>query len=192
MWTQLDGVNAPVYLDAADTIVALDQSGQCAMEFVRVNRIWVAGAGWSDYFNMVDVNKNGQWQYINLYITVFGETVHVLLANALFEVTPAVPKIVSVTPSPAVVEQGGTVEIVVTTQGMPDGAWVDLNVAWRTGLSIVGGPRFYIEDNQAIITVAAAADARLGSDGFAVAARVAGDWGSVVIVDNYAFVIEVK
>jgi len=190
MWTQLDGVNSPVYLDAADTIVATDQDGQCAMEFVRVNRVWVAGTGWVDYFNMVDVNKNGQWQYINLYITVYGETVHVLLVNVLFE-PPAEPKIVSVTPNPAVVEQGGVVEIVVTTQGMPDGAWVDLNVAWRAGLSIVDGPRFYIVDNQATITVAAAADARLGRDGFSVAARTEGNWGSVVIIANYSFVIEV-
>jgi len=192
MWAQLDGINSPVYLAVADTIVALDQNGQCAMEFVRVNKMWVAGTGWVDYFNLVDVSKDdGGWQYINLYITVYGQTVHVLLVNALFEITPAVPKIISVAPNPAVVEQGGVVEIVVTTQGMPDGAWVDLNVAWRPGLSIVGGPRFYIVDNQAIITVVAAENARLGRDGFAVAARTQGDWGSVVIVDSYAFVIEV-
>jgi len=266
MWTQLDGVNAPVYFAAADTIAALDQDGENAMEFVTVNRMWVAGTGWVDYFNMVNVNKNGQWQYINLTITVYGETVHVLLVNALFEppaedvtvtfvveagavgvyaattttiVVPAgeaipasaipsiqartgfyfagwypsdptgfvvteditftarfnplfaVPQIVSVSPNPAVVEQGGTVELVVTTLGMPDGAWVDLNVAWRPGLSIVGGPRFYIVDNQAIITVAAAENAPLGRDGFAVAARTSGDWGSVVIIGSHAVVIEV-
>jgi len=268
MWTQLDGVNTPIYFDVADTVVALDQDGECAMEFVRVNRMWVAGSGWANYFNLVDVNKSGgSWQYINLYITVYGQTVHALLVNALFvppaedvtvtfvveagavgvyaattttvvvpageeipagaipstearagfyfagwypsdpagfvvteditftarftEIVPVVPQIVSVVPSPAVVAQGGTVEIVVTTQGMPDGAWVDLNVAWRNGLSIVGGPRFYIVDNQAIITVAATESARLGRDGFAVAARVAGDWGSVVIIDSYVFVIEV-
>jgi len=102
----------------------------------------------------------------------------------------AVPRIVSVLPNPAVVEQGSEVELVVTTQGMPDGAWVELNV-WRAGLSIVGGPRFYIVDNQATITVAAAADAQLGLDGFSVAARTAGDWGSVVLIDSYAIIIEV-
>jgi len=192
MWAQLDGVNSPVYLDAADTIVALDQDGQCAMEFVRVNRVWVAGTGWADNFNMVDVNKNGQWQYINLYITVYGQTMHALLVNALFEPPVVTPRIVSVTPNPAVVARGGTVEIVVTTQGMPDGAWVDLNVAWRPGLSIVGGPRFYIEDNQATIVIAATENARLGQDGFAVAARTTGDWGSVVIIGSYLFVIEVQ
>jgi len=191
MWAQFDGVNAPVYFDAADTIVALDQDGGCAMEFVRVNRMWVAGTGWINYFNLVDVNKNGQWQYINLYITVYGQTVHVLLVNALFEAAPVVPKIINITPNPAAVEQGGVVELVVTTQGMPDGAWVDLNVAWRDGLSIVGGPRFYIVDNQATIVVAAAADARLGRDGFAVAARTEGDWGSVVLVDSKPVIIQV-
>jgi len=336
MWTQLDGVNAPVYFDAADTIVALDQDGENAMEFVTVNRMWVAGTGWANYFNMVNVNKNGQWEYINLTITVYGETVHVLLVNALFEpptedvtvtfvveagavgvyantttteVVPAgeeipasavpntqartgfyfagwypsdpagfvvteditftarfnplfhyvtfeagnggelvpaagfglvvnirdgftfwadrvptpvpdagyvfigwypadpagfvvrdsmtftamfaVPQIVSVSPNPAAVEQGGTVELIVTTLGMPDGAWVDLNVAWRPGLSIVGGPRFYTVDNQAIITVAAAENAPLGRDGFSVAARTSGDWGSVILIHSYAIVIEV-
>ena len=191
MWTQLDGANSPVYFDAADTIVALDQNSECAMEFVTVNRMWVAGQGWANYFNMVNVNKNGDWQYILLSITVYGETVHALLVNALFEATPVVPRIISVTPNPAAVEQGGTVELVVTTQGMPDGAWVDLNVAWRPGLSIVGGSRFYIVDGQAIITVAAAENAPLGRDGFSVAARTSGDWGSVVLIGSYAIVIEV-
>ena len=192
MWAQLDGVNTPVYFDSADTIVALDQDGECAMEFVRVNRMWVAGTGWANYFNLVDVNKNnGSWQYINLYITVYGQTVHALLVNALFILPVVVPQIVSVVPNPAVVAQGSTVEIVVTTQGMPDGAWVDLNVAWRNGLSIIDGPRFYIVDNQATITVAATANARIGRDGFAVAARTTGDWGSVVIIDSYVFVIEI-
>jgi len=341
MWTQLDSVGAPVYLAAADTIVALDQDENCAMEFVTVNRVWVDGQGWADYFVSVDVNKNGQWQYINLSITVFGQTVNALLVNAQFEepaeyatvtfvveagavgvyaattttvvapageevpasaipstqartgfyfagwypsdpagyvvteditftarfnplfhyvtfeaghggqlvaadgfglvirirdgftfwpdrvptpaanegyafvewypanpagfvvrdnmtftavfaeAAPTIPLIVSVAPNPAVVEQGGAVELVITTQGMPDGAWVDLNVAWRPGLTVVGGPRFYIVDNQAIITVAAAENARIGRDGLSVAARVAGDWGSVIIIDHYAFVIEV-
>jgi len=344
MWAQLDGVNAPIYFDAADTIVALDQNEECAMQFVRLNRMWVAGTGWTDYFNMVDVNKNGDWEYINLYITVYGQTIHVLLVNALFEipaeditvtfvveagavgvyaettttvevpvgeaipehaipdtaartgfyfagwypsdpteygyvtedvtftakfnllwhyvtfegsdggeliptdfglvvrvrdgvsfwadrvptpvandgyefaywtpynpagfivreditftavfapieVVPVEPQIVSVTPVPVVIEQGSTVEITVTTQGMPDGAWLELNVAWRVGLSTIGGPRFYVVDNQATITLAADEDTGLGSDGFSVSARAAGDWGIPFIIDSYAFVIEVK
>ncbi|MCL2286951.1 MAG: family 16 glycosylhydrolase [Firmicutes bacterium] len=89
MWTQLDGVNAPVYLAAADTIVATDQDGNCAEEFIRVGRVWQAGTGWLDYFNLLDVNKDGgSWQYINLYITAYGQTVHVLLVNALYQPAP--------------------------------------------------------------------------------------------------------
>ena len=107
------------------------------------------------------------------------------------EAAPVVPQIISVT-NPAVVQQGGVVEITVVTQGMPDGAWVDLNVAWRPGLSIVGGPRFYIVDNQTVITVAAAENARIGRDGFAVAARAEGQWGIPFIIDSYTFVIEVQ
>ncbi|MCL2286412.1 MAG: S8 family serine peptidase [Firmicutes bacterium] len=343
MWTQLDGVNAPVYLAAEDTIIALDQNGSCAMDFVRVGRVWAAGQGWTDYFNLLDIDKNGNWQYINLSITVFGQTVDVLLVNANYrpaadyhtvtitveagavgvyatvtttvevpdggqipadaipetaartgfyfagwypsspaehgtvtedlaftarfnplfhyvtfeageggqlipaaghgltvrirdgftfwadrvpnpvadegyeflewyptnpagfvvrdsitftavfaEAAPVVPQIVSVTPNPAAVAQGGTIELLVTTQGMPDGAWVELNVAWRPGLSVIGGPRFYIVDNQATIIVAAYANARLGRDGFAVSARAAGQWGIPFIIDSYNFVIEVK
>ncbi|MCL2286516.1 MAG: stalk domain-containing protein [Firmicutes bacterium] len=91
MWTQLDGANAPVYLAAADTIEALDQNGNCAEEFVRIGRLWQDGTGWLDYFNMLDVNKDGgSWRYINLTITVYGQAVHVLLVNALFE-EPVLP-----------------------------------------------------------------------------------------------------
>ena len=342
MWTQLDDIGAPIYFAAASTIAAIDQDNNCAQEFIRVNRIWTDGQGFADYFTSVDVNKNGGWQYINFYITVYGQTIHALLANANYGATPdyytvtfvveagaegvyaattttaevpageaipadaipnttprtgfyfagwypsnpaehgpatgdvtftarfnplfhyvtfeaghggelvptnfgltvrirdgftfwadrvptpvanygyefvewtpynpagfivrdnmtftavfaesipLTPQIVSVTPVPVTVQRGNTVEIVVTTQGMPDGAWVELNVAWRAGLSIVGGPRFQIVNNQATITVAASADARLGRDGFAVSARTAGDWGSVVIIDSYLFVIEVQ
>ncbi|MCL2284993.1 MAG: hypothetical protein FWC32_01350, partial [Firmicutes bacterium] len=88
MWTQLDGINTPVYLAAADTIIALDQDGECAEEFVRVGRVWQDGTGWLDYFNLVDVNKNGAWQYINFYITVYGQTVHLLLVNANYTPQP--------------------------------------------------------------------------------------------------------
>ena len=82
MWAQLDGVNTPVYFAAAETIIALDQNGNCAREFVRVNRVWQDGTGWSDYFALVDVDKDGPWQRINLSITVHGQTVEVLLVNA--------------------------------------------------------------------------------------------------------------
>jgi len=65
-------------------------------------------------------------------------------------------------------------------------------VAWRAGLSVVGGTRFYIVDGEAIITIAAAENAPQGRDGFAVAARIADAWGASVIIDSYVFVIEVE
>ena len=123
--------------------------------------------------------------------TGFVVTEDVTFTARFTEIIPVVPQIISVTPNPAVVEQGGMVEILITTQGMPDGTWVDLNVTWRHGLSVVEGPRFYIVDNQATITVAAAENTNLGRDGFAVAARTTGDWGSIVIIDSYVFVIEI-
>ena len=82
MWTRLDGVNAPIYYAAASSIVALDQDGQCAKDFLRVNRMWVAGTGFIDYFNTIDVNKNAPWRYINFSITAHGQTVELLLVNA--------------------------------------------------------------------------------------------------------------
>jgi hypothetical protein len=84
MWTQLDGVGAQIPLAAADTIVALDQNGNCAMEFVQVNRVWIDGQGWQDYFASIDINKNGSWQYINFSITVLNQTVELLLVNGLY------------------------------------------------------------------------------------------------------------
>ncbi|MCL2287293.1 MAG: hypothetical protein FWC32_13145 [Firmicutes bacterium] len=88
MWTQLDGVNTPVYFAAADTIEAFDQDGNCAMYFVTVGRMWQDGTGWLDYFNRVDVDKNANWQYINFSITIFGRTVELLLVNANYPHDP--------------------------------------------------------------------------------------------------------
>ncbi|MCL2286499.1 MAG: S8 family serine peptidase [Firmicutes bacterium] len=85
MWTQLEGINTNIYLAAQDTIAALDQDGNCARYFVRVGRLWQDGAGWLNYFNLIDVRKDGgAWQHINFSITVNGETVSVLLVNSLY------------------------------------------------------------------------------------------------------------
>ena len=81
MWTQLDGINTPVYFAATDTIKAFDQDGNCAMAFIIANRMWEQGQGFLDFFNRVDVNRNGDWQYINFSITIYGQTIEVLLAN---------------------------------------------------------------------------------------------------------------
>jgi len=84
MWTQLDGEGAHIDIAAADTITAIDQDGNCAMHFIHVSRVWDDNKGWLDYFNLIDVDKNGLWQYINFTITVYGQTVDVLLVNALY------------------------------------------------------------------------------------------------------------
>ena len=81
MWTQLDGVNAPMYIGAEDTIEALDQNGNCAKAFITVNQMWQAGTGFLPYFNRIDVNKNEPWRYINFSITVYGQLVALLLVN---------------------------------------------------------------------------------------------------------------
>ena len=89
MWTMLDGEIAPVYLAAANTVVAFDQSGNCALGFVSVNRLWDDGFGWLEYFVSIDIQKDGgSWQYINFTVTVYGQTLHVLLVNALHGEAP--------------------------------------------------------------------------------------------------------
>jgi hypothetical protein len=89
MWTQLDGVGTPLpYSDASITAVFPD--GTSAMQFVRVNRAWVAGQGWQDHFSSIDVLKgNGDWEVINFSITVLNQTVNLLLVNNRF--VPPVP-----------------------------------------------------------------------------------------------------
>jgi len=108
--------------------------------------------------------------------------------NVIFIVEPA---IVSITPSPVQIARGGTVEIVVTTQGMPNGAWVDINTVWHAGIYNIGGPRFYIVNNQVTITLAAAANAPLGQDWVGVAVRIADQWGIPVILDDASLVVTV-
>lgn len=76
IWTQLDGANALVPF-ADLTVSATLMDGTCAMEFVRINRIWNN----PDYVNLIDVNKNASWPYINLSISLPGQTIDLLLIN---------------------------------------------------------------------------------------------------------------
>jgi len=80
IWTQLNGINALVpYANLG--VTATFPNGQNAMEFVRVNRIWND----LDNVNMIDVRKDsGSWEHINLTLTLFGQTVYVLLVNDLY------------------------------------------------------------------------------------------------------------
>jgi len=76
IWTQLDGANALVPF--ADLIVeATLMDGTCAMEFVRINRVWNN----PDYVSLFDVNKDAPWQYINFSATLFGQNNDLLLIN---------------------------------------------------------------------------------------------------------------
>jgi len=76
IWTRLDGENTRVPY-AGLTVSATLLDGTCAMEFVNVNRIWND----QDNVNLIDVNKNAQWQYINFSATLFGQTVDLALIN---------------------------------------------------------------------------------------------------------------
>ena len=79
MWTQLDGVNTPVpYADL--TVTARLPNGDCAMEFIRINRPWVA----QDTVNFIDADKNGDWQRIYLTATLNGQSVDVILVNRFY------------------------------------------------------------------------------------------------------------
>jgi subtilisin family serine protease len=89
MWTQLDGVGAPLPYPNL-SITAEFPDGTSAMQFVRVNRAWVEGQGWQNHFSSIDVLKgNGEWEIINFSITVFNQTVEVVLVNNRFVPPPA-------------------------------------------------------------------------------------------------------
>jgi len=76
MWTQLNGSGALVPYNEIE-VTAYDQSGNCALQHVRNNRIWDN----TDYFNFIDVNKRGNWQAIDFTITAFGQTLEIPLIN---------------------------------------------------------------------------------------------------------------
>jgi len=76
IWTQLDEVNALIPYENL-TVEATLADGTCAMEFVRINRIWNN----PDYVSLFDINKNALWQYISFSATLFGQTAELLLVN---------------------------------------------------------------------------------------------------------------
>jgi len=82
IWPQLGGVGATIPMSAV--ITAVDHDGNDASQFVTRNRQWSEGAGWQDNYINFDVNKNAPWQTITFTVTVFGQTVEVLLINNLF------------------------------------------------------------------------------------------------------------
>jgi len=82
IWTQLDGVDAPIPMNA--TVVAVDQDGNDAMQFVRINRQWNDAVGWLDYFINFDVNKQAPWQTITFSVTLYDQNVTLELINNRF------------------------------------------------------------------------------------------------------------
>ena len=49
-------------------------TGDCAFElgYVTFGRMWQAGVGWIEYFNMMDADKNANWEFIDLVVVVCG------------------------------------------------------------------------------------------------------------------------
>ena len=76
IWTRLDGVNATVPYDEL-TVSATLPNGDNAMQFVRVNNMWANPGN----VNLIDVNRNGDWQVINLSVSLFGQTIDLVLVN---------------------------------------------------------------------------------------------------------------
>ena len=81
IWPQLAGTSAPIPMAAV--ITAVDQDGNDAMEFVTANRVWT-DAGWANYNANFDVTKDAPWETILFTVTVYGQTVSVLLINDWF------------------------------------------------------------------------------------------------------------
>jgi len=81
-----DGNSAPIPMNAV--LSATDQDGNDALGFVVRNRQWT-DAGWQDYYINFDVSKDAPWQTIYFTITVYGQTVSVLLINDWFTDEPA-------------------------------------------------------------------------------------------------------
>jgi len=96
MWTQLAGANASVPFRYASSITAVS-GGECALHFVTVPQLWVDGQGFVEYFNRIDVNKNAPWEFIELSITVFCQTLDVVLHNANY--TPEYDFVLTLAPS---------------------------------------------------------------------------------------------
>jgi len=83
MWTQVNGVNTPVPFD---TVTATFPNGDCAMDYVVVNRMWVQGVGQTDNVNFIDVFKatagtTNAWHWIDLVATYDGEEATIRLFN---------------------------------------------------------------------------------------------------------------
>ncbi|MCL2366381.1 MAG: hypothetical protein FWC75_04955, partial [Oscillospiraceae bacterium] len=76
MWTQFDGVNAPIPRSATSTMVAtIRDTGACALHLILLRPIT------GDAITMIDVDKNAHWEFIDFSIVVFNQRVDVVLHN---------------------------------------------------------------------------------------------------------------
>ena len=95
IWTQINGVSTLVPT-ANLNVTAIDQDGNDASQFVRVNQIWNA----PENVNLIDVTKAGNWETITLTVTLNGQSVEMLLVNNHFvaETAPQAPEQAPVAP----------------------------------------------------------------------------------------------
>jgi len=79
VWTQLNRANAAVALTAAN-VKAVDQNGNDAMQFVRLN--WVGNRPADGMVNYIDVTKAGAaWTTIDLTVIAEGQSITLRLTN---------------------------------------------------------------------------------------------------------------
>ena len=73
MWTQVNEVDARMpFLHDGGTVTAVFRgTDDCAMEFVSIGQIYIAGTGFINYFNHIDVIKDDAWEFIYLTIVPF-------------------------------------------------------------------------------------------------------------------------
>jgi len=132
LWTQLGGVDAPVPYPA--TITATVRGGGNAMGYITVNRAW--DGVWLDNFANFDAAKAPTWEFIDLYITVFGQTIHVVLHNANYVPYTPTPTITVLEQNrPMLAGQNDNVTFTVSSTNIPAGTYEgDINIGRPAGV----------------------------------------------------------
>ena len=87
IWPHLDGAHSllPYYEIRDDITAVIRDGGECAIEagIFIITRQHHPETGWGDIWNF-NVNKNINWEFIDFEVTVFGQTLSVVLHNANF------------------------------------------------------------------------------------------------------------
>ncbi|MCL2236398.1 MAG: S8 family serine peptidase, partial [Defluviitaleaceae bacterium] len=89
MWAQLDRVNTHIPYAALEITPTIYPTGECALEFFRINRIWDN----LDYVSLIDVRKrDANWERIIFSSSLNGvPAVDILLINDLYGLVTATP-----------------------------------------------------------------------------------------------------